>query len=354
MKLFVLVDQMQFGGAARVASIMLEGFAASGHEIMLETDLSFPPSYHIPENVRVMAMEKSKGALHRIMHHRQLIRSFKPDCIIAYLPPMYLDVWLATRCMRHIPIIASDHTSMNRDLGWRNNFIRRHLYGLASITTILTEKDRRILGERVKCKEVVYNPLTFEPVSTVDIYRDKTILCAGRLNSWDVKGFDRIIKIWGELSNLYPDWTLEIAGPGSDESVEKIKEFIENAGVEQTTKLLGNIIDMQPLYQRSAVFALPSRVEGFPMVLLEAMSQGCACISFDFDGAITEITGHEKGCLIIADNNLEEFKDGLSALLDDENLRLKISSLAIESVKQYSVDRFIKHWNQILNRTIKK
>ena len=42
----------------------------------------------------------------------------------------------------------------------------------------------------------------------------------------------------------------------------------------------------KPIYRSAEIFALPSRVEGFPLVLVEAMSQGCACVSFSMQGAV--------------------------------------------------------------------
>lgn len=365
MRLLVLVDQMAVGGGGRVASIMLRGLAANGHEILLETDVSKGFLYEIPESVKTVQVQYTPGHtdlpgrikqfIRRIKGRRNNIRNFKPDAIVAYLPLQFTDALLAN-IGTGIPLIVSDHTAMSRDLGKWTNFIRHHLYGLADCATILTEKDRRYLGKRVKYKEVVYNPLTFPPIDNLDDYaaRRKNILCVGRVSSWDVKGFDRIIRIWGHIAAQYPEWTLEIAGPGSDDKIAQLMSMARDAGCADSLKFLGNIAEIKDLYRESSIFALPSRVEGFPMALIEAMSQGCACVSFDLDGAISEIANDNEDCLIAPDNDLDAFEQRLVELLDSADLRKSIASAAIKNISEYSEQRFIDQWQQILNRLTKK
>lgn len=361
MRILVFVDQMAYGGAGRVASIMLQGLAERSHEIMLVTDMSKGIQYNIPKLVIIKPFVYTPGFtklygrinqfIRRIHGHRHYIKEFKPDVIVSYLPSMYTDALLAN-IGTGIPIVVSDHTAMSRDLGHWQNFIRHHLYGLASCATILTEKDRRFLGKRVRCKEVLYNPLTFEPLT--EAYnvcdRKKNILCVGRVSSWDVKGFDRIIKIWGSLSKIYPDWRLEIAGPGEQKHFDKLASMAQEAGCSHSVTFLGNIKDIEHLYRQSSIFAMPSRVEGFPMALIEAMSQGCVCVSFDLDGSISEIANDGEDCLIVPDNDISAFTKALSRFIESEGLRARTAACGIKNVAQYSVTRFIDHWEEILNR----
>ena len=123
-----------------------------------------------------------------------------------------------------------------------------------------------------------------------------------------------------------------------------------DAGCADSLKFLGNIAEIKDLYRESSIFALPSRVEGFPMALIEAMSQGCACVSFDLDSAISEIANDNEDCLIVPDNDVEAFEKRLIELLDSVDLRKSIASAAIKNVSKYSEQRFVEHWLSILNR----
>lgn len=84
------------------------------------------------------------------------------------------------------------------------------------------------------------------------------------------------------------------------------------------------------------------------------MSQGCACVSFDLDGAISEIANDNEDCLIVPDNDIEAFEKRLIELLDSVDLRKSIASAAIKNVSKYSEQRFIDQWQHILNRLTKK
>lgn len=352
MRIFFLVDQMAMGGAGRVASILIKGLFDKGHTIALETDIAKGLFYKIPEEIEIFERIQNKGCLNRLICHRNYINKFKPDVIVAFLPSMFLDIWIASIGL-NIPIIASDHTSMSRDLGRWTNFLRHHFYAFAKKVTILTNKDARYLGKRLKNKVVVYNPLTFEPISNYcSANREKKILVVGRLQHWRVKGIDRIIQIWSNLHEKFPNWTLEIAGPGDNDAIEQISNLISMASVDGSVKLLGNIENIRNLYQNTSIFALPSRVEGFPMALTEAMSQGCACIAFSLEGAIDEIISHNKDGIIVEDNNLSEFEMQLSRLISDHSLRDKIAQEAILKVERFSENIFINNWDNLLSQAI--
>lgn len=265
---------------------------------------------------------------------------------------MFAELLIAKKGLK-IPVITSDHTSMGRDLGRKMNYIRHHLYGRADAITILTEKDRRLLGKKFGDKKhVVYNPLTFAPIAKLDTNaRRKNILCVGRVNYWHVKGYDRMIQIWAKLWKKHPDWTLEIAGPASDESKSKLLEMAKQHGTGNII-FLGNVNDMRSLYQSSAILALPSRVEGFPMVLVEAMSQGVACVSFAMQGAIEEIITDGTDGHIIEDGDLESFSNALSELMKSESSRISIVQNAISSVARFSRQHFLDSWEKIINGLI--
>ena len=90
------------------------------------------------------------------------------------------------------------------------------------------------------------------------------------------------------------------------------------------------------------------------MALIEAMSQGCACVSFDLDGAISEIANDKEDCLIVPDNDITSFTKALSRLIGSQETRSGLASQAIKNVARYSVTKYINHWEQILNRVTKK
>ena len=360
MKILLFVDQLFLGGAGRVASLLVQGLHEKGYDVVVVTDKNKGIKYDLPLTVDVQQIYtcKSVNILDKVHHFfkrlsytRKLVKKEAPDIRITFLPHIFFEVKLATMGLNH-PIIASDHTSMARDLGHWVNFLRHHFYSFADAVTILTEKDKKYLGKKLPNKVVVYNPLTFIPALKVG-EKKNNILCVGRINQWDVKGFDRMIEIFGKLSNKYQGWTLEIAGFGSENNFLILKELVKKHKVEKSVHFLGQVDDMQTLYKESSIFALTSRVEGFPMVLTEAMSQGCACISFEMQGAVREIINNDNDGIIVEDNKIDEFVVKLDALMNNIDKRNKLASNAIKNVERFSFDKFIESWDVLIRGIVK-
>lgn len=360
MKILFINDQFERGGAGRVAAIQCNGLKKKGYDVVLVSDsLHWKETYYINESIprREIVVKTTKpGLMPKIKkwlicskNIRKYIKEEKPDVIIAIQSMMFLCAYLGNLGLR-VPIIAADHTSFARKIDPIIDFVRYHLYSRAEGLSILTHKDERLLGFKYPRKTVIYNPLSF-PVINHPTERKKRILCAGRIEDWKIKGFDIIIEIWAGICNKYPDWTLEIAGSGTKSTKEFLNNLINKYNIQDKVQLIGQITNMRELYAESSIFALSSRIEGFPMVLMEAMSQGCACVAFSVGGASNEMLTSESG-YIVEDGDSSNFARRLEELIRNSDLRNKFSINAIRTSSKFSVDAFIESWIQLINKTI--
>jgi glycosyltransferase involved in cell wall biosynthesis len=174
------------------------------------------------------------------------------------------------------------------------------------------------------------------------------------LDVWYIKGFDTILDCWQRLASKYPDWVLEIAGDGTEASVDFLKKAIIQRNLTDKVKLLGQIDNMQETLSTTSIFALPSRVEGFPMVLMEAMSQGCACVAYEVGGATYEMINNEEDGLIIPDADIDSFEKGLSRLIENAELREKLSKNALVSIQRFSPSSFMKSWEKLIEKVVNR
>lgn len=363
MKILVVNDQFERGGAGRVAAIQCNGLKKRGYEVVLVTDsLHWSETYHVEDTIpkkRITVKTIKPGFINKLkkwiicsLEIRKYIKEENPDVIIAIQSMMFLCAYLGNLGLR-IPIIAADHTSFSRRIDPIIDYVRYHLYGKAEGLSILTEKDASLLGSKFPRKRVIYNPLSFPLIDKPSSNKKKNILCAGRLEDWKIKGFDIIIKIWADICTEFDDWTLEIAGSGTESSVQYIKSLLNDLGVSHRVRLLGQVNDMRSLYANSSIFALASRIEGFPMVLMEAMSQGCACVAFSIGGASSEMMEENSG-IIVNDDDCEGFKNSLKDVIKNDILREELSLNAIRSVGKFSIDQFIDSWADYIDETQKK
>lgn len=360
--ILVVIDHLAFGGAGRVCSIFVNGLVERNYNVTVCASTKYHPiNYHLSEKVQIMEWYDPEPVKHNLFgkianmwrrrkYYRRALKETNPDLIIAFTHYIYFLVkqW---SCGCKAPIIVSDHTSMGRDLGIFFNYVRRKYYKNADFVSVLTDKDAKLLGDTMPNKGVIYNPVTYDSLA-IKTERRKNIICVGRKDFWSVKGFDRMIEIWAKLASRYPEWTLEIIGPGTEDSDETLKLFAERLDVANRVSLIGELSDMQTIYQRSSIFALPSRVEGFPMVLLEAMSQGCACVSFSMQGAIEEMVNDGVDGSIVDDGDIEAFARKLEELMTDEDKRECYSANASENVQRFSKETFIDRWEGIIQNIL--
>lgn len=351
MKLLFYISSMRGGGAERVMSILCNKLIERGHDVYLATNIQLPILYDIDKKVNLLDIyvprnqNRIKNAYKYGKKIRNVAKQINPDIIISFVWSLNAITILATLGLS-IPIIASEHFTFDKKRSFYEYFVRFYLNRLANKVTILTQYDYKFLGKRLSKKIVVPNPLPYKIYEETS-ERTKNILAIGSIDRWYIKGFDNLIKIWGEISPLYPNWTLDIAGNGKDLNFDILKKIAEDNFVSQSVRFLGFQKDIHKLMKETSIFVLSSRGEGFAMVLAEAMSQGCACISFDCKAGPAEIITNNISGLLIKDQDLNEMKESLIKLIENESLRNNLSVHGRKEVKKFNSDIIVDKWEQI-------
>ena len=101
-------------------------------------------------------------------------------------------------------------------------------------------------------------------------------------------------------------------------------------------------------YLESAICVLPSRVEGFGMVLIEAMECGTPCIATKCEGPIDIVINGKNGYLIDIDNENELAKK-IAEILSNNDLLLELSLNSRITANKYNIDSIIEQWNKQIN-----
>ena len=106
----------------------------------------------------------------------------------------------------------------------------------------------------------------------------------------------------------------------------------------------GRLKDPFHYFKHAEFMALSSRAEGFPMVLIEALTLGCPVLSVDCPTGPREIVKHEHNGLLIESDNIELLVNSIDELFYNQNLREKLSQNAITSVAHLSAESICKQW----------
>lgn len=189
---------------------------------------------------------------------------------------------------------------------------------------------------------VIPNPTPFYPEASSTCESHKAI-CVGRLN--EQKGYEYLIDAWAIVSKRHPDWVLNAYGSG--EIKEQLQKRINEKGVSNSLILnepTSSIIDK---YLESSLYIMSSRFEGFPMVLLEAMSCGLPCVSFDCPNGARDLIVDGRNGFLVDYLNVEQLADCICKLIEDEPLRKKMGYHTREDVKYYLPAEIMKLWTDL-------
>jgi len=189
--------------------------------------------------------------------------------------------------------------------------------------------------------KVIPNPIDLDVIKEkereqlpIELKGKRFIVAAGRLVP--AKGFDVLIKSFDVLQKEDPQLELIILGEGSER--QKLEKIVEGLKLQNKVHLIGFVNNVYPYFKEAAACVLSSRIEGFPNVLLQMMSQNTKVVSTLSAGGIDELDGvftceieSIEGLKVALRRCLEANTDQFRVLFD-ENLKIRTVKFFIDSV----------------------
>ncbi|MDE7463263.1 MAG: glycosyltransferase [Muribaculaceae bacterium] len=179
-------------------------------------------------------------------------------------------------------------------------------------------------------------------VDTID--REKLIVYVGRVVE-HTKRVSRVIELWRRVAPLFPDWRLEIVGDGPQR--EEYEQRVRREGMERIS-FSGIRRDIPALLRRASVLLQTSDYEGMPMIVIEAMREGCVPVVYNSYAAASELIADNEDGLLITPFDEDEYFSRLTNLLQSEKEIARLSNRAIESSKRYTPAAVLPSWENIL------
>lgn len=356
MNIVFCTHKLADGGAERVISLWTKGFVAQGDSVSIILGSSKRKlQYELPKKVKVYCLDVERHGkivtfFKRVLRLRQILDEISPDYVITALDPWGVWAYLAS-IGRKWTVINTEHNTFERPNSApmsRTLYFHKYIVNkLFPFITVLTQADKDYIGNRLKNVIVLPNPLAFEPAISIP-QKSKIVLAVGRVDAWHVKGFDVLIKVWNKIAYQYPDWELQIIGPGNEESFTFLRSLVNPDLIDKSLHFLGLQKDLLPYYQSASILVSSSRYEGLGMVIFEAMSQGCACVASDYHGRQKEIIRNESEGIICKTDDVNSLADGISRMINDKDYRESVQKQSLIRAKFYSLDNIMSIWNKLI------
>ena len=291
----------------------------------------------------------------RYRHHSLLtdvnlvrfLRSVRRGVLVSTRPGLNLAV--ARFARPSVVRIAQEHLNLAHHRRRRPALVDevQHGYRRLDAVTTLTPGDaadyRRLLGPDTP---VVAMPNAVPPTTFRSDPASRIVVAAGRLSRQ--KGFDRLIRAFAGVVSKHPDWRLRIYGEGDQHTA--LRELIDRKHLGDHVRLMGFTTQLSRELSVGSIYAMSSRFEGFPMVLLEAMACGLPVVSYDCPSGPRQIIDHGTDGLLIANGGKDALTSGLLDLIDDEGRRAAMAAAALDKSRSYTTPALAQRWMELFTR----
>jgi glycosyltransferase involved in cell wall biosynthesis len=194
---------------------------------------------------------------------------------------------------------------------------------------------------------VISNPLPFLSEKNSKL-SNKIVLAVGR-QSYQ-KGYDRLLKSWQKVNKKHPDWKLVIYGK-FDDSLNLIATT-NKLKISDSVNFYEPVKNIEDKYKEASIYVMSSRFEGFGMVLIEAMSYGLPCVSFDCPHGPSDIISQYKDGILVKNGDVQNFSKSIIELIEKPQLRTEIGKKAKVKSKTYLPEKIMVKWDTLFKSLI--
>lgn len=198
--------------------------------------------------------------------------------------------------------------------------------------------------------QCLYLPLCIDDIpSERAMLNTNQITVMGRLSK--EKAYDDMLRVFKKVLDQNPDAILNIVGDGDERSSLSI--LADQLEISESVIFHGNTVGdkKDEIMKNTSVFVTTSHYESFGLVLLEAMSYGIPCVSFDSAKGSLDIIDDGKDGFIIKDRNLDDMASKIVELMNKTTKTLQNN--AVKKAKQYSYNNVREQWlNEFKNFNI--
>jgi glycosyltransferase involved in cell wall biosynthesis len=362
-----VIPSLRTGGAERVLSTLADQLSAHGHRIAIVT-LMAPdeaPFYALADTVDLISVDglgaasnlgNPKDISKAAWRIRRILKMRNPGLVLGFTTLGNMLAVLASRGLGAPVVLAEriDPRGHGQRIGRVRTAIRDILYARAGHVVVQTSRARRALSwltdDRIT---IIANPV--QPIAgQADTRRPGPdgrfrLLGVGRLDAQ--KGFDLLIPAFVQICQRFPEWDLVILGEGPERPA---LETLARCAPEGRVQLPGVTSEIEAALLGAHAFAFPSRYEGFPNALAEAMAAGLPALGFrDVSGVedliATMPDGQVTGLLLDPAPAIKTITQALEQLLPDPDLRAQFGAAARQHVAAFTPQIHYEQWERLLS-----
>ncbi len=340
------------GGAARVLSVLAEGFFADGYRVTLcsysKEDVA---EYKLKDGIEHIkfVLKRKKGflrKLERISVLRKELKKHPGATVISFEYFVNMQTIIACFGLKNRLIVSERNDPAKMGGKFPTSFLRNILYRFSDVLVCQTPDAKAYFPKGIQKKAVVIaNPIKENLPEPYTGERDKRIVNFCRLEKQ--KNLTLLIDSFEMFSNTHADYTLHIYGDGKERGA--LEEYVRSKNLKGKVLLHNSTPNIHEEVKTAAMFVSSSNYEGMSNSMLEAMAIGLPTICTDCPcgGARMIIQDRENG-LLVPVGDARMLTDAVCEIADNGALSQQLSENAVKIKKNLSVQKILCEWKNII------
>lgn len=362
MHLVLIISSLNVGGAERVLSNLANYWSKKGHRVSLLT-LASPsavPYYELHPEIELIQLDlfgeglsvgkRILSVMKRLWVLRQSIKRLAPDAIISFVDIVNILTLIASINL-NIPIIISERTDPNvykipQLYDWLRSKVYPYCYKLIIQTQSVADYFPRKFREFIN---IIPNPVKVPlALKSIEGNSVEKIVTVGRLV--ESKDHQLLIRVFSKIMQSYPHLSLTIYGEGPE--YQNLQKLIDELNLRDYVFLPGAVQNIQAKLLDADLFIFPSKYEGFPNALCEAMAVGLPVIVSNCSGNIAVVQDGIDG-RVFSIGDQDRLEQLMIELIEDQEQRLRLAMEAKKIAERFSEDKVYQMWDKTLNDAVK-
>ena len=348
MKILQVIPYFCFGGAETMCENLTYALTKLGHDVTVVSlyDEQTPIARRMETaGVKIRYLDKKLGLdISMVPKLMKIMRQEKPDVVHTHLDVIKYAVAAAKLCGIRRCIHTVHNVAHEEAEGRVQKIINTIYFKLGwSVPVALSPEVCNTIVSFYDLKQekvpMIYNGVDLGkccPKETYALAEPANLLHIGRFNNQ--KNHKGLLEAFAQVAAAYPDCCLNLIGDG--ELLEETEQHANALGLREKINFLGNQTNVYPFLHKADLFLLPSRFEGMPMTIIEAMGTGLPIVASKVGGVPDMLEDGKSGMLVSCEP--ESVAQAVLQLLNQQDLRETLGNNALRDSNIFGADHMAR------------